>query len=134
MISIEHDQKWLNKFPNIEYIHAPIRRYKPTRWHGNQDQWYDTQIVKRVLADRHYDLLLIDGPPANFGRGGILKYKDLIDPSVPVIIDDINRPAEFQIARVLSGHRNEHMVLPPLISSKQFAIIGSKEVLVYLGS
>ena len=50
MHCVEHDTRWLNKYDNITYYHAPL-----------ENRWYKRDIVEELPKD--YDVLLIDGPP-----------------------------------------------------------------------
>jgi hypothetical protein len=99
---VEHNTDYLDKYDNIEYVYAPISYCKPTVYLQDQDQWYDKEIMKKVLQEVQYDLILIDGPPGNIGRGGILRYKDYIRADVPIFIDDTNREAEWKLAVTFS--------------------------------
>lgn len=71
--AVEHDQVWLNKVPGVGYVHAPLTPIKPTRWHPHHVSWYDPSTLKRELSKLRYDLLIVDGPPGDVGRGGYLK-------------------------------------------------------------
>ncbi len=83
VVSIEHDRRFIGKHP-AAYIHAPI-----------VDGWYDTHAVKAGLpAD--YDCIVIDGPPGNVGRLGMLEALDLFK-KVPVLLDDVHRPEEQRL-------------------------------------
>jgi hypothetical protein len=85
MISVEDKDKYLNVFKST-YVHAPL-----------VDGWYDLDVVKVALKQHRYDLLLIDGPVSTEGRGGFLRHVSLFNLSVPVIVDDIERPFEKRI-------------------------------------
>lgn len=92
MYSIEHNQKFINKY-NSTYIYAPMVRY-----------WYDKNIVKENLPLR-YDAILIDGPVGSESKSRIGFYENLalFDSSKMMIFDDTNRSGErFLFECVLS--------------------------------
>ena len=79
LYSIENQKKWHGKFNPQSFL-------VPTT---HQLGWYDTVILKTVLQDLKYDLILIDGPW--FGREFFPNNLDLFDTSVPMVFDDVNR-------------------------------------------
>jgi len=84
MISIEHNEEYMNKY-NSKYIYAPIF-----------EGWYWVEGLQE-LKDLEYDLILVDGPPkATGGRAGLLKHLDLFKP-VPMIFDDLQRDDEMNL-------------------------------------
>jgi len=109
MISIENNLDWINRF-NSKYIYAPVINYTTTNTapEGFEDQkaWYDRQYLQSSLNVK-YDLILIDGPEGKYGRAGILQNLDLLNTNVPIIIDDIQRTAEFDLMVKLSEVLNK---------------------------
>jgi len=103
MYSIENYPEWVNKYDST-YIYAPIKNYNsdwvapdlPGEHSERQVGWYDPEKLIGKLPES-YDLILVDGPNGMFGRGGFLKHLDLFNPNVPIIFDDINRDAEYQM-------------------------------------
>lgn len=87
--SVEHDNRWLNLVPLSNYIHAPL-----------VDGWYDVRILEQQLP-KEYDVLLIDGPPAE-KRVGILKHLHLFRRDVLIIVDDSHRKTDFSIVQHLT--------------------------------
>lgn len=129
VMAVEHDPAWVGVVPGVDYIHAPLTPIKPTRWHPQHGSWYDPSTLKRVLPKLKYDLLIVDGPPGDVGRGGLLKYYDLFDYNVPWIIDDCHRFEEWKMIRVLSNKLGKDILLPPTGTERLFAVIGTKEQL-----
>ena len=88
--SIEHSDKWMNRYGS-NYIHAPIK-----------NDWYDVEAIKEGIP-KHYDLLLIDGPPRKIegigkvGRGKFFDNIDLFNTDVPIIVDDSDRGREMKL-------------------------------------
>lgn len=84
--SVEHDPSFVGLYPTVNYVYAPI-----------VDGWYSLS----ALADNlpfEYDLLIIDGPPGNIGRKGILKnFSSLFRWDKPIIVDDVNRSDDMEI-------------------------------------
>lgn len=109
MVSIEHNQDWLNKY-NSHYIYAPLV----------DDMWYNPNILKQKLKNIHYDMILIDGPPQH-RRKGILSYLDLFNWNVQIIFDDVNRKYDMDVAISLSKHLGK---IPTVYKyDKYFAVI-----------
>ncbi|WP_434222723.1 tetratricopeptide repeat protein [Limnospira platensis CENA597] len=109
MVSIEHNQEWLNKY-NSHYIYAPLV----------DDMWYNGDVLRRKLRNIDYQLILVDGPPQH-RRKGILNYLDLFNWNVPVIVDDINRQYDMDVAIALSKHLGK---IPTVYKdNKYFAVI-----------
>lgn len=98
--SIEHDSEWLNLY-DVSYIHAPIVENEVSTKYG-EIGWYDPQPIKSNLP-KNASLIIIDGPPGSIGRSGILSHLELFDWSIPVLIDDIDRQAEFRISQEISN-------------------------------
>lgn len=97
---IEHKEKYIGKFSNINYVHAPIVHHKPVKGFPH-DKWYNKEIITYI--DHNYDLLIIDGPTANEGRSGFIKYIDLFKTNIPIIFDDVNRSLDMKVAIKVSG-------------------------------
>jgi hypothetical protein len=87
--SIEHDLKYVGLDERSHYIHAPI-----------VDNWYDTKKLQG-LKSKHFDVILIDGPTGQIGRKGLLKNLHLFDWNATIVVDDINRPMELAVFKLL---------------------------------
>lgn len=111
--SIEHDEQWLRPAApgGHKYIHAPIA-----------DGWYDPKAIRGRLPES-YACLVVDGPPGAIGRLGMLKHLDLFLP-VPLLVDDVNRPAEMELARCLAIAQAKPLSVHYLTSGRAFATIG----------
>lgn len=103
MYSIENYREWIDKYDST-YIFAPIKFYDsewttpdlPSEKGPHQSGWYDPAMIEGKLPEK-YDLILVDGPNGMFGRGGFLKHLGMFNTNVPIIFDDINRPAEYEM-------------------------------------
>jgi hypothetical protein len=132
MTCVEHDPAWVNKFSNINYIQVGIKEYKRTAWLPTENEWYNAAELAPKLKDIDYDLLLIDGPPGSIGRGGILKYRDLFNLNVPIIIDDTHRGNEWRVAVILSRLLKLPIYTPEPANRKLFSIVANKEIICSL--
>lgn len=97
VISVEEDARFLNRY-RAEYVHAPI-----------ENGWYATApiaeaITRLATRGERYSLILIDGPSSagQGSRAGFLDHAGLFDLSVPIVVDDADRPAEHFIAESLT--------------------------------
>ena len=75
--------------------------------------WYDPDELLPQLPNKNdYDLILIDGPGGWLGRSGFLKYLDVFNTDVSIIIDDIQRDQEFLLLKKLSEKlQRKHIIL-----------------------
>lgn len=85
MYCIEHDGHFVNMFPLINYIYAPIK-----------NGWYNTNCIDSGKPSS-YSCIIIDGPPGHIGRKGILNYLPKLNTDVPIIVDDINRSEDLDL-------------------------------------
>ena len=99
IVSLEDHQQWsevvLNRFcsegtpSNFQLICAPLGHVGDR--YGEQRIWYDDAAVIRAMADRVYEVVLIDGPSGRLpgGRGGILNYlPDILADEFVIYFDD----------------------------------------------
>jgi len=89
--SIEHSKKWMNRYGS-NYIYAPIK-----------NGWYDVESIKKGIP-KHYDLLLVDGPPRKvdgikIGRRPLGDHLDLFDTNAYIIVDDSDRGREMKLLK-----------------------------------
>lgn len=110
--AVEHNLEWLNKFPSVEYIYAPITELPPSRSfekrYPGHKIWYDGNAIKKGIEGKKFDLMIVDGPPKYIGRSGIYVYRDIFDWTIPVLWDNTDRQVEIITANFLSfgkGHR-----------------------------
>lgn len=101
MYSVEHNEKWLNKSDST-YIHAPIKQYSGYKW-------YDIEVLKEKLPTE-YSLLIVDGPPGSIGRMGFVYSYDLFHNDVPIVVDDVSRPEEKNISKILQVQHKKSII------------------------
>lgn len=110
VVSVEHDSRFLFRHP-AAYIHAPI-----------VGRWYDVSVLRRALPDS-YDLIIVDGPPAKFGRLGFLENIGLFRQDVPILIDDTQRPGERDLAVAVADRLNRKWRQHTATESRSFAVV-----------
>lgn len=109
VISIEHDEAFIPKesIPNVTFIHAPIELYDAkyrqpqslTKRIGEQKGWYNREAIKAGLSGLSYDLIVVDGPTADYGRSGFLTNLGLFPTlDVPIVFDDMHRIHDLYLA------------------------------------
>jgi predicted O-methyltransferase YrrM len=122
MISVEHDEDYLDKYDS-KYIYAPLKKIKPIKRIPDSELWYDSAIMKEEMPKLDYDLILIDGPPGNT-RAGFIKYWDLFKHNVPMIFDDINRdPDRTIITKASARIKKPYTVYGAWEGEKHFGVI-----------
>jgi hypothetical protein len=63
LVTFEHDPFWVSKGDGNPVVYAPI-----------VDGWYDRRIVDSITRMITPKCIIVDGPPAAIGRGGVLAY------------------------------------------------------------
>lgn len=104
--SVEHNPAWhvskstLIKVPLLA-VEKTVPRDNVEFWNRfpRASRWYHPEILKEKLKGISYDLILVDGPPNDPRRIGMWWYYPLIfDTSVPVVVDDVHREYDWQVA------------------------------------
>ena len=107
IIAIENQPEWQNKYnESAKYINVNHKFYDDdfTVTSGFDDKgWYDPDELLSQLPNKNdYDLILKDGPGGWLGRSGFLKYLDVFNIDVPIIVDDIQRDQDLLLLKKLS--------------------------------
>ena len=100
--SVEHDSRFLNIHDSVNYIHSPLIDIKPFNEFGDTKS-YDFQIVNENLP-KHVDLVIVDGPPENYGRSGLLHHLEMFNDDCIWIVDDILRTKDQKLANYIALH------------------------------
>jgi hypothetical protein len=95
LISVEHDKEWIG-ISDSHYIHAEITENVISTEH-NQLGWYNLSSIMDVINSKDIDVFIIDGPPGNIGRHGILSIIEELPTDAIFLIDDVHRDAELDI-------------------------------------
>ena len=95
--AIEHNEAYLTD----EYtcIFAPIVENEESLLRDEKG-WYDATALE-FLRMQKFDLLIIDGPPGEIGRNGILAHPWVLKSSSSILIDDTHRGAEQYLAQAV---------------------------------
>tara|TARA_B100001564_G_C20603843_1_gene654117 strand:+ start:222 stop:731 length:510 start_codon:yes stop_codon:yes gene_type:complete len=109
LFSVEHNQEWIG-ISDSTYIHAEIEE-NPVSTKNNQQGWYKQSPVREVIKTNNIVLFLIDGPPGDIGRHGILSLLDILPKSAFFIVDDVHRSAELDLFnKLLEWHGGEGII------------------------
>ncbi len=116
LMSIEHDERFVDLVAGSKYVHARI-----------VNGWYNRVKVKSMLPHpSKICALIVDGPPAKVGKGrtALLDHLDLFPPLVPILLDDVNRTAEMLMAKEIGQRRKQRVYLHHSSGGRMFATIG----------
>ena len=87
LISIEHDEQWIG-ISESKYIHAQITD-NPISVENNQSGWYEITPIVEIIQAKQIAVFIIDGPPGDIGRHGILSIINKLPKEAVFIIDVI---------------------------------------------
>jgi len=123
MISIEHDEKYLNLHPS-KYIYAPLVEIEKQFKHFDEDtHWYSREVLRAELPKIDYDCILVDGPQNQYGRGGFYKWFDLFKHDIPIFIDDAHRKRESKMVVLISAKVQRPVTIYDAWTDKHWAYI-----------
>jgi hypothetical protein len=117
LTSIEHDPVWVERgnlqpIDNRRIVEAPI-----------VNGWYSVEVLKRQLPPKIH-AVIVDGPTGAIGRYPLLQNLDLFPKDVPLLIDDVNRPSERELAMAIAEHRDDTLSLHICRDGRAFATLG----------
>jgi len=101
MISIESDEKWMNKY-NSEYLYVPFKKFSSEIF--GETNWLDVDILQPLINGKKYDLLIVD---AGAGRVGIYDNLHLFNTNIPIIFDDTMDENYFKCANLVATKLNK---------------------------
>jgi hypothetical protein len=104
MISIESNTEWMNKY-NSEYLYVPHK--KMTSDIFGETNWIDADILKELLKDKKYDLLIVD---AGFDRVGIYDNLNIFNTNIPIIFDDTMHEGYLKCANLVATKLNKNCI------------------------
>lgn len=117
--SVEHDEDWL-ELTNSNYVYSPII-YNETSNSVGEKGWYDPSTFSVLPPE--VDLIIVDGPPGDIGRSGLLNHLDILPKARMMLIDDVDREAE---ANLLNQFINNGAKKHCIIDSQSLRFDGSK--------
>jgi hypothetical protein len=132
VITVEHDPAWLQKVQGATYIYAPIKlydtKYRPlpsiAKKIHTHTGWYDSMVLEEALRDKHYNLILVDGPPRNFGRSGFLQHLEIFPIlSCPIVFDDLCRIDDLYVAERVASVLKRHLLVYNYNPDKPFGVV-----------
>lgn len=109
LISIEHDKEWVG-VSDSTYIHVEIEE-NPISKENNQQGWYVLSPIIEAIQGNKIDVFLVDGPPGDIGRHGILSLIGILPTDAIFIIDDVHRDAEFDLfMKIIQWHGGQSTI------------------------
>ena len=123
--SIEHDKEWLG-IASVNYLHCRIVD-NPVSTSVGEMGWYDPSTFSVLPSE--VDLIVVDGPPGDIGRSGLLNYLDILPKARIMLVDDVDREAEANLLKqlLLNGAKELSIIDSQLLrydgSKRLFAII-----------
>ncbi|MDN5214505.1 class I SAM-dependent methyltransferase [Fulvivirgaceae bacterium BMA12] len=112
LISVEHDEGWLEMIANtlqkeklsqnVKPIYAPLSECDLSI---NGMKWYNTKTLDNYIADQKFDAIIVDGPPSYskeimFSRYPAIPYlKDKLNTNIAIYLDDVEREGEREILK-----------------------------------
>jgi len=129
VISIDNSDEFAGKTRAMLKAHG-VRgvevRVAPLTPHISGLDWYDTSKLGDIKG---IDLLFIDGPPGSNNpdsrKPALPELLDRLSPKAVIILDDVNRPAERELAEAFAQALPNH-VLTFLQHEKGTAVISPK--------
>ena len=100
--SVEHDPRFLDIHKSVNYIYSPLIEIESFN-EFEETKYYDFDEVIKKLPER-IDLVVVDGPPENYGRSGLLHHLESFDENCIWIIDDVLRMKDQKLANYIALH------------------------------
>ena len=109
LISIEHNPDWLAVAPS-KYVHAEIMENPVSNEHAQQG-WYDPDPIIEAINSTRISVVIVDGPPGDIGRHGLLSILDVLPKDAIFIVDDVHRDDELDLLqKLLVWHGGESVI------------------------
>lgn len=124
VVTVEHDESFVGRVQGARYVHAPLAP------HDNPDfprhaRWYDPDALREGLAGFEPRVILVDGPPGNVGRSGVLTHSELFDfERTLLVLDDLHRMDEYLIyLRFVQRLPNHFSAIVPCEGGRRFGVL-----------
>jgi len=103
VVTVESDERWLNKVSAARYIHAPLKPFFSKEL-NREIPWYSRQALLDGLPDHDVDAIIVDGPDGEFARYGIARYYRFLGlkSQTPIMVDDMQQPFVYMTALMLA--------------------------------
>ena len=98
--SVEHDSRFLNIHDSVNYINSPLVEIKPFGEFGDTKS-YDFNMIDNDLL-KNIDMVIVDGPPENYGRSGLLHNLEMFNDNCIWIVDDVLRTKDQKLANYIA--------------------------------
>ena len=109
LISVEHIPDWLGLSAST-YSHAEIQENTMSAKH-NQRGWYNPQAIIDVITSQQISVFIVDGPPGDIGRHGLLSITDILPKNATFIVDDVHREDESNLLeQLLAWHGGKSII------------------------
>jgi hypothetical protein len=130
--SIEHNAQWhrgvseLVPVPLVDirdHIDPTCRSF--WKRFPEATEWYDPEVLEKVLPKLQYDVILVDGPPGGAKRAAMWWYYRRLpfDKTARVIVDDVHRRYDWQVTCEIARVKGVEDFKVSVVSSKMFAVI-----------
>lgn len=135
IISIEHNKPWVSLLTAylkneglqdiVQIFHAELKETESPV--GNVD-WYNLDAILNKFTGIQFDLMIIDGPPANGGKikhsrfPALLKMSHHLAKDYCVLIDDANRKGEQDM---IAYYKQNHPQLSYVLISETLGVFRS---------
>ena len=100
--SVEHDSRFLNIHDSVNYINSPLVEIKPFGEFGDTKSYNFNMIDNDLL--KTIDMVIVDGPPENYGRSGLLHNLEMFNDNCIWIVDDVLRTKDQKLANYIALH------------------------------
>lgn len=109
LVSIEHNPEWLG-LAESKYVYAEIEENVVSSKY-NQQGWYKPKPIIDLVNNMQISAFIIDGPPGDIGRHGVLSIIEELPKSAIFIIDDVHRDQEFDLLqKLLQWHGGKSVI------------------------
>ena len=77
----------------------------------NQRGWYNPQAIIDVITSQQISVFIVDGPPGDIGRHGLLSITDILPKNATFIVDDVHREDESNLLeQLLAWHGGKSII------------------------
>lgn len=108
--TIEHSERWAKEIPKeATLLYSPLIPYED-KYYRDATYWYDHNILHNILPT-DYNVIIVDGPKCNHGRGGFDTYFSLFKKDCLIVFDDVHRLWDFRLAGRVAQKLNKDLII-----------------------